>query len=133
MQMEARNPNPLPAWVVPTLVAVLAVPTFAAFWLGGRPGLGAVWAAVQIGFALVLVVGGRSDTIQMLRGSADDERTLALEAQAMSITGGVLTFALAGLFLAEGIRGNSGLTYAALLVAAEVVHLIALAMLNRRS
>ena len=133
MQMEARNPNPLPSWLVPTLVAALAAPTFAAFWIGGRPGLGALWAAVQIGFALVLVAGGRSDTIQMLRGGADDERTLALEAQAMSITAGVLTIALAGLFLAEGIRGNSGLTYAALLVAGELVHLTALAVLNRRS
>jgi hypothetical protein len=77
-------------------------------------------------------VGGRSDTIRMLRGEEDDERTLALESQAMTITAFVLVVALAGLFLAAGVRGESGVTYAALLILAEVVHIGALAVLNRR-
>jgi hypothetical protein len=61
----------------------------------------------------------------------DDERTLYLEAQAMAITGVLLILALAVLFLAEGIRGETGLTYGVLLIAAEITHLVALAILNR--
>ena len=133
MQMEA--PRPAPAWVVPALVAALAVPTFVAFWIGERPQLGAVWAAVQLTFAVVLVAGRRSDTIRLLRGLDDDERTFALESQATAITAVVLVTALAVLFLAAGVRGESGLVYASLLLLllAELTHLGALAVLNRKS
>jgi hypothetical protein len=42
-----------------------------------------------------------------------------------------LVVALAGLFLASGLRGENGLVYGALLLLAEVTHLAALAALNR--
>ena len=108
------------------------MPTFIAFWIGGRPQLGLLWGAVSVAFALLLAFGGRLDTIQFLRGSADDERTLALDAQATTITALVLIAALAVLFLAAGARGESGLTYGALLLLAEATHVCALAVLNRR-
>lgn len=130
--MQTTRNNRRSRWLVPLGVAAVAVPTFVAFWIGGRPGLGAAWAAVSIVFALLLVLGGRSNTIRMLRGDEDDERTLALEWQAMTITAVVLIVALAGLFLAAGLRGESGITYAALLILAEVTHLAALAILNRK-
>jgi hypothetical protein len=115
------------------LVAAVGLPTFVAFWIGGRPELGAVWAAVSIAFGLVLAVGGRSDTVRMLRGGEDDERTMVLEYQAMTITTVVLVVVLAGLFLAAGVRGESGATYAILLLLAELTHVGALVVLNRRS
>jgi len=114
-------------------VAAVAVPTFVAFWIGGQPQLGAVWAGVSVAFGLVLAVGGRSDTIRLLRGADDDERALTLEYQAMTATALVLVVALAGLFLAEGIRGESGVVYAVLLLLAEATRVAALAVLNRRS
>jgi len=67
---------------VPVIVAALAVPTFLAFWIGGRSELGVAWGLVSVAFAAVLVLGSRSETIQLLRGDADDERTLMLEYQA---------------------------------------------------
>ena len=130
---DATNDAPRPRWLVPALVAGLAVPTFTAFWVGGRPALGAAWAAASVGFALLLLLGGRSDTIRLLRGDEDDERTLALEAQAMTVVALVLVVALAGLFLAAGVRGESGITYGVLLIAAELTHIGALAVLNRRA
>jgi len=123
----------MPGWVVPTLVAAVAIPTFLAFWAGGRPQLGALWAGVSIAFGLVLLVGGRSDTIRILRGAEDDERALELESRAMTFTALVLNVALVGLFLAAGIRGENGLVYGALLLLAEATHLVALAVLNRKS
>jgi len=119
--------------VAPLLVAAVGVPTFVAFWIGGRPQLGALWAGVSVLFGVVLAVGGRSDTIRLLRGTDEDERTAALEYRAATVMGIVLVIALAGLFLAAGIRGESGLIYALLLVLAEVAHVVALAVLNRRS
>ena len=72
-----------------------------------------------VAFGVLLAIGGRSETIRLLRGDEDDERTLALEAQATTVTALVLTVALALLFLASGIRGEeSGTVYALLLILA---------------
>ncbi|MEA2141862.1 MAG: hypothetical protein QOI64_292 [Solirubrobacteraceae bacterium] len=131
--MQTPSSSPHRRWLVPGLVAAVAVPTFVAFWVGGRPGLGAAWGAASLVFALLLALGGRTDTIRMLRGDEDDERTLALESQAMTLTALVLLVALAGLFLAAGVRGESGAVYGALLILAELTHIAALAVLNRRS
>jgi hypothetical protein len=117
---------------VPILVAAVAIPTFVAFWIGGNPQLGLVWAAVSVAFGAALAVGGRSDTLRLLRGADDDERARELEHRAMTAVALVLTVALAGLFLVEGIRGGSGLVYGVLLIVAEATHVAALAVLNRR-
>ena len=131
MQTDARKPAP--EWLVPFLAAALGVPTFVAFWIGGRPELGAIYGAVSLLFGAILVVGSRSDTLRMLRGVDDDERTLLLEYKAATAMGLVLVTALAGLFLAAGIRGENGLVYGALLVLAEITHVVALAVLSRKS
>jgi hypothetical protein len=131
MQTDARKPAP--SWLVPVLVAAVAIPTFGAFWIGGRPQLGALWAAFSVAFGLLLVVGRRSGTVRILSGAEDDERALTLEYRAMTFVALVLVVALAGLFLAAGVRGESGVTYAVLLLLAETTHVVALAVLNRRS
>ena len=131
--MNAESQRPLPHWVTPVLVAVVGVPTFVAFWIGGRPELGGVWAAVSVAFGLAIAVGGRSDTIRMLRGTEDDERTRLLEYKATTAMGIVLVVALVTLFLAAGTRGENGLVYGVLLLLAEAAHLVALFVLNRRS
>ena len=115
------------------LVGAQAVPLFLAFWIGGRPELGLVWAAVVLGFALLLAAGGRSDTIRLMRGDEDDERTLVLEFKASTFALGVITVALVGLFLYEAVTGGTGLVFGLLLLLVEAAHLGALAVLNRRS
>ena len=131
--VTAPRRTPLPGWVIPLLVAAVAIPTFVAFWIGDRPELGALWGAASVVFGLVLALGGRSDTIRTLRGTEDDERTILLEYKATTATAFVLIVALLGLFLAAGIRGASGLVYGLLLLLAEAAHLVALAVLNRKS
>jgi hypothetical protein len=128
---DSRMPEGL-VRVVPLLVAAVAVPTFVAFWIGGRPELGLAWAAVSVAFGGALALGSRSDTLRLLRGADDDERARRLEHQAMTAVALVLTVALAGLFLAEGVRGGNGLVYGALLILAEATHVAALAVLTRR-
>lgn len=130
--MNAEQPQ-LPGWLAPMLVAAVSVPTFVAFWIGGRPGLGAVWAGVNMAFALVIALGRRSDTIRLMSGTEEDERTRLLDYQATSAMGLVLVVALAGLFFADAIRGESGLVYGVLLLLGEATRLTTLAVLNRRS
>ena len=123
----------LPAWVAPLLVAAVAIPTFVAFWIGGRPELGLVWAGVNVAFALVIALGRRSDTIRLVGGTEDDERARLLDYKATSAMGLVLVVALVGLFFAAAVRGESGLVYGALLLLGEATRMTALAVLNRRS
>ena len=128
------DPQPqLPAWVAPLLVAAVAIPTFVAFWIGGRPELGAVWAGVNVAFALVIALGRRSDTIRLLAGTEEDERARLLDYKATSAMGIVLVVALAGLFFAAAVRGETGLVYGVLLLLGEATRLTALTVLNRRS
>jgi hypothetical protein len=127
----AKPREPLPEWVVPMLVASVALPTFGAFWIGGRPGLGAVWGAVNIVFALVLAIGRRRDTIRLLSAADDDERTRLIAYQSNAAMGLVLFFALVALFLAAGLRGETGLLYGVLLLAGEGARIATVAVLNR--
>jgi hypothetical protein len=122
----------VPGWLAPSLVAALAVPTFVAFWIGGRPELGLVWAGVNLAFALVLALGRHNDTIRLVSATEDDERTRLLDYRATSAMGLVLVFALAILFLADAVRGETGLVYGVLLLLAEATRLTTLAILNRR-
>lgn len=132
MQTAAAKPRDS-WWWVPVLVAGVSVPTFVAFWIGGRPGAGALWGSLSVVFALILVFGGRSETVRLLRGQDEDERTLALELRATTLTAVVLILALAGLFLVTAARGENPIVYGVLLLLAEATHLGALAVLNRRS
>jgi hypothetical protein len=132
MQTAAHKPHDS-WWWVPVLVGGLAVPTFVAFWIGGDPKAGLIWGSLSIVFALVLAVGGRSDTVRLLRGEDDDERAVALELQATTLTAVALIVALAVLFLVTAARGESPVVYGVLLLLAEMTHLGALAVLNRRS
>jgi multisubunit Na+/H+ antiporter MnhC subunit len=132
MQTAAAKPRES-WWWIPALVAALAIPTFVAFWIGGRPEAGLLWASLSVVFALVLAFGGRSETIRLIRGQDDDERAMALELQAAMLTAAVLTMALAALFLVTAARGENPIVYGLLLLLAETTHLGALAVLNRRS
>jgi steroid 5-alpha reductase family enzyme len=131
--MQTAAPNPQSRRWVPALVAALAVPTFIAFWIGDNPRAGLVWGGLSVVFAIVLALGGRSDTIRLLRGEDDDERSFALEYRATTLTAVALIVALAGLFLVTAARGDSPLVYGLLLLLAEATHLVALTVLNRRS
>ena len=131
--MQTAAPSPQSRSWVPAAVAALAIPTFLAFWIGDNPRAGLIWGGLSVAFALVLVLGGRSDTIRLLRGEDDDERGVELETRASMLTAAVLSIGLAGLFLVTAARGDNPLVYGLLLLLAETTHLVALAVLNRQS
>jgi hypothetical protein len=131
--MHVEPYKPLPVWLAPVLVVGISAVTLGAFWLGGRPGLGLVWAAINALFAVVFFAWRRSDAVRMLGGVDDDERTRTLDYQATTVMAVVLAVALAALFLASAVRGESGLVYGALLLLGETSRLTALVVLARRS
>ena len=118
---HASRSRPLPPWLAPALVAATAIPTFAAFWIGGNPRVGVVWAAAALLFAAVLAIGRRSEPLRILAGVDDDERTREVEIRATAAMGTALTVALAAAFLISAARGGNGLVFGGLLVFAELV------------
>ena len=130
--MEAQQAQPLPGWTAPTLVAATAIPTFVAFWIGGNPRTGRLWALVALGFAAALAVGGRIDALRILSGRDDDERTRDVDRRATAAMGMVLVLALVVCFLASALRGESGLVFGVLLVLAEATRLTATTIITRR-
>ena len=104
--MHAQQSQPLPGWVAPALVAATAIPTFAAFWIGGNPRTGLVWAAVALAFAAVLALGTRIEALRILAGVDDDERTRDVDRRATAAMGMVLVLALVVCFLGSALAGR---------------------------
>jgi uncharacterized MAPEG superfamily protein len=65
-----------PRWAVPAFTLFLGGLVFAAQAIGGDAEGGAISFAVLAAVALVLLIGGRSETVQLIR--QPDERWLAL-------------------------------------------------------
>ncbi len=130
--MEGEKGLPLPGWVAPALVAATAIPTFAAFWIGGNPRTGLAWAGVALALAALLALASRSDALRILAGLDDDERTRDVDRRASAAMGTVLVVALVVCFLGSAGRGESGLVFGVLLVLAEATRLVATAVVSRR-
>ncbi len=87
---------------------------------------GAVYAlAIMCTFAALFGLGGRSETIRLMRGE-HDERGALIDLRATAYTGLVLIVVILGAFLFQVARGRSGDPYAALGALAGATYLIAL-------
>ncbi len=81
-------------WVVPALALLGGAAYLLANWFGGNLALGLVMFAVMVAYAAVLVLGGRSELIRLLRGQPIDERYRAFDLRASALAGGILLVAL---------------------------------------
>ena len=98
-------------WFVPALCAVLGFVVFVAQWIGGDPGSGLVSLAILAGFGLLILLGGRSETVRGLRGDGRDERFRRIDIHATALAGlAVIIAAIVG-FLVELARGHNGNPY----------------------
>ena len=70
--------------MVPAAVA-LGVVVFVAQWIGGDPGSGLVSFAIAASFGLLILLGGRSETIRGLRGDGRDERFRQIDIHATAL------------------------------------------------
>jgi hypothetical protein len=88
--------------------------------------------AIMAGFAALLVVGRRSESIRMMAGQGADERWRSIDLRATAISGVVLTTAVIAGFLWEIAHGRSGQPYTALGAVAGVGYVLALVWLRWR-
>ena len=83
-------------------------------------------------FGLLILVGGRSETVRGLRGDGRDERFRMIDIRATAIAGIVLIIALIGAWLVELARGHDGSPYGQLMAVGGIAYLAAIAFMRWR-
>jgi hypothetical protein len=119
-------------WFLPLVCACLGLLFLAAMWTGGDPGTGLFSLGVMVSFGLLILLGGRSETIRGLRGDGRDERFRRIDLAATALAGIVLVAVIIGAFLVEIARGQDGSPYAALGAVAGLAYLGAIVALRLR-
>lgn len=120
-------------WGVPAFALLLGVLFFAASTLGGQPLLGIGMFVVMVIYGLALVVfGGRSETVAVLRGQPVDERFAGFSIVATAVAGIAAILVALGGFLWQISQGKSGLEFVLVAASAGLAYLAALAWLRKR-
>ena len=119
-------------WFLPLFAVALGVAMLAAMWIGGDPETGLYSLAVMAAFGVLVLLGGRSETIRGLRGDGRDERFRQLDLVATAIAGLAVITAIIVAFLVEVARGHEGSPYSWLGAIGGIAYLIAIAVLRLR-
>jgi hypothetical protein len=119
-------------WFLPLFAVALGLVVFVAQWIGGDPGGGLVSFAIVAGFGLLVLLGGRSETIRGLRGDGRDERFREIDIHATAIAGVAVITAIIIASLVELARGHSPGPYGWLAVVGAIAYLAAIIVLRIR-
>lgn len=98
-------------WTIPVFSIALGIVLLGANIAGHQLGLGLWSLGVMTVFALVVLIGGRSETVRGLRGDGRDERFAMIDLQATALAGLALIIAVIIAFIVEVARGHSGEPY----------------------
>ncbi len=98
-----------------------------------RVAFGVTMMAVMVVYGAVLLPGGRSEVVRVLRAEPSDERWQAFDVKASAVAGGVAAVGLFSMRLYEFARGGTGMPYALLLALYGLSYVAALLVLRRRS
>jgi len=120
-------------WLQPALSVLLGIGVWAAFWAGCDPRAGAISFAILAGFGLLLLLGGKSDTVRGMRGDGRDERWAMIDMRATALAGVVVITAIIVGFLVEVAHGNDGNPYTWLGALAGLAYLAGLIIGRWRS
>lgn len=131
--MLEKNERKRFRWLVPGVALLVGVAYFVANWIAGNPSLGAAMLAIMVLYAAVLLLGGRSEVVRVLRGQPSDERYSSFDLRATAFAGVVTIVVLIGGFLFELSQGSDGQPYFALLAVAGISYLAGLLWLRYRS
>ena len=114
-------------WGMPAFGLLIGVLLFAASAVGGQPMVGLGMFAVMALYSAVLVVfGGRSETIGVLGGRPADERLASFNLAATAVAGLVAILVALGGFLWQIAHGQSGSDFALVAAAAGIGYVVAL-------
>jgi hypothetical protein len=116
---------------VPAFTLALGGLVFAAHAIGGHVQEGAKSFAFLAIVAVLLVIGGSSETVRLIR--QPDERWAALDKRATAFTGAVLVVVLLGAWLWEIAHGRDGKPYVQLCTVAGVAYISSMVWLRFRA
>ena len=119
-------------WFLPAFCVGLGGAVLTAQWIGGDLHGGLVSLVLLSGFGLLILVGGRSETVRGLRGDARDERFRQIDVHATAFAGTILVVTLTTVWLIELGRGRSGSPYTELMAVGGVAYLAAIAFMRWR-
>ena len=122
--------TPRSKWVLPAFALALGIVMFAAQAVGGSPGNGLVSLAIMTVFALLVLLGGRSETIRGLRGDGSDERFRQIDIHATAIAGLAVIIAIIVAFVVDVAHGHDGQPYSWLGAIAGLAYLAAVAVMR---
>jgi hypothetical protein len=120
-------------WFLPIFTVVLGAALGGAQWKGGDRQTGLTSIAFFIVIAAVLLFGGRSETIRMIRGDGRDERWARIDLAATALSGLTVITAIIVACGWEWAHGRDGSPFVQLGAIAGVAYIAALAVLGRRS
>lgn len=106
-----RSPAGSP-WATPAFSIGIGIVYLIGATIGGDVRLGLGMFAVMIVFAAVLLLGGRNDVIQVLRGQPADERYKSFENRATVIAGNITAVFAIAMFVYELARSGDIAPYA---------------------
>ncbi len=120
-------------WIGSIGFAVCGVVVVVAEAIGGSPSGQIVFAVVLFGgIAVILAVGGRSESIRAFRGDLNDERLESIQLRAQALAGRLVILAVVVAFLVELALGHSGAPYSWLAAIGGFSYLAAYAYGMRR-
>ena len=119
-------------WFLPAFSVLLGLVFLVALWAGGNPRDGLFSLGVMAVFGLLILLGGRSETIRGLRGDGRDERFARLDLVATAIAGNALIGIVIGAVVWEWAHGRDGTPYVQLGAISGVVYLVAVGFLRWR-
>ena len=119
-------------WFLPLFAVLLGAIVFVAQWIGGDPHSGLVSFAILAGAGLLLLLGGRSETIRGLRGDGRDERFRRIDIHATALAGLAMITAVIVAFLVEVARGHNGNPYSWLAAIGGVTYIAAIIIFRIR-
>ena len=119
-------------WFVPLMSVALGLVVFAAQLIGGSPGSGLISLVIMSGFGLLILLGGRSETIRGLRGDERDERSRMIDTHATALAGVAVILAIIVAFIVDLAKGHSGTTYGWLGAIGGITYLVAIVVFRIR-
>ena len=119
-------------WFLPLFAVALGAIVFVAQWIGGDPHSGLVSFAILAGAGLLLLLGGRSETIRGLRGDGRDERFRMIDIHATALAGVAVIYAVIVMFVIELARGHNGNPYGWLGAIAGITYIAAIVIFRIR-
>jgi len=87
---------------------------------------------IMSGFGLLILLGGRSETIRGLRGDERDERSRMIDTHATALAGVAVILAIIVAFIVELAKGRSGNPYGWLGAIGGVTYLVAIVVFRIR-